>query len=378
EGRFLHQALFRYLVIQTHHWQLGVQQGRTTGLRHFKKFYNSNQRWPILPTSRENADAVLRRARDWRGLRVLEGRVGPPENGRDLLPWLTAFAARAREGRVEKMGLVVHFIKEPDTKGSRNPLFRARFATLRSSYRRQAFNLFRILETPSLVTPFIVGIDAANLELATPPEVFAPVFRFLRDRPIALNDTEALDLPAWPLQREIREVVEQRRLGMTYHVGEEFRHLLSGLRAIDEVLELLAPRSGDRIGHGIALGLDPEVWLSHIGRQALVPKQEWLDTLVWVHQLLGAGHDALGRLKVEETIEQLGRELFLFNPNESGRTVTPLLFRNVRLLRQLDPEMLEIDESGDILFRPLAGDDSATWRWNCVLRRMLHEVKLEV
>ena len=377
-GQFLHQTLFRYLVCQTHHWQLAVQQGRTTGLRHFKTYYDSNQRWPVLATDQERADSVLRRARDWRGLRVLEGRVAPPKQSRDLLPWLTSFAERGREGRVEKLGLIVHFIKVPEGAQSRNADFRPRFAKHRNTYRHQAFSLFRILERPSLVTPFIVGIDAANLELATPPEVFAPVFRFLRDRPIALLKADDLDLAAWQVNSGIRNIVESRRLGMTYHVGEEFRHLLSGLRAIDEVLEFLLPRSGDRIGHGTALGLEPQVWLDHIGRQALVPKQEWLDTLVWVHQLLGPGNDALGRLKVEEKIEHLGRELYLGQNEDSSRSITPLLLRDVWLLRQLDPEMFELDAHGEILFRPLAGDDSATWRWNGTMQRMLRAVRQRV
>lgn len=385
EGRFLHHALFRYLVCQTHHWQLGVQQGRTTGLRHFKQYYDSNQRWPLQATSREEAKAVLRRARDWRGLRVLEGRVPPPRHSRDLLPWLTEFASNTREGRVEKMGLVVHFIKVAGRRNHGNIFSRARYAEQRAVYRRQAFDLFRILETPSAVTPFIVGIDAANLELVTPPEVFAPVFRFLRDRPIALREAEMFSPDEWSLYPKICKLVERRRLGMTYHVGEEFRHLLSGLRAIDEVLEFLAPRSGDRIGHGIALGLNPRVWLDHVGRQALVSKQEWLDTLVWVHQLLGAGDDTLGRLRVEEDIEHLGRQLYLgrnqasnSGKGDSSRSITPLLFRDVWLLRQLDPEMFELDQDGNIRFREVAGDDSATWRWNCTMRRMLRDVEQRV
>jgi hypothetical protein len=56
---------------------------------------------------------------------------------------------------------------------------------------------------------------------------------------------------------------------MTYHVGEAFRHLLSGLRAIDEVLRFLNPQPGDSISHGIVLGLDPAVWLQQIGSQIL-------------------------------------------------------------------------------------------------------------
>ena len=118
----LNSSFFRYLICRTHHWQSGIQQGQTTGLQHFRRYYESNQRWMVGASKREEAHWVIKRAGEWRGLRVLEGRVSPPKSQRDLLPWLEAFA-RQRSGqvgrdvfqgseRLKKFGFVIHFIKE--------------------------------------------------------------------------------------------------------------------------------------------------------------------------------------------------------------------------------------------------------------------------
>src|SRR5207253_1199797 len=49
-------------------------------------------------------------------------------------------------------------------------------------------------------------------------------------------------------------------LGLTVHVGEDFQWLTSGLRAVAEPIHWGLLRRGDRIGHGIALTLDPDEW----------------------------------------------------------------------------------------------------------------------
>ncbi|MEM8962162.1 MAG: hypothetical protein AAGD38_11835 [Acidobacteriota bacterium] len=393
--RFLHGAMFRYVVCRTHHWQLGVQQGRSTGLRHFKRYYDSNQRWQIRGSQREQASAVIRRASEWRGLRMLEGRIAPPSRPeRDVMPWLEAFAEGVGRERIEKMGLVVHFIKDRERRSASDASFRpARYEGLRRRYRREAFRLFLQLEKPRLYTPFVVGIDAANLENTTPPEVFAPIFRFLRERPIELRGAELGDLDNRVQLRDLQRLVDKRRLGMTYHVGEEFRHLLSGLRAIDEVIEFLVPQPGDRLGHAIALGLEPRVWLENTGFQALLPKQEWLDTLVWVHHLLGPGDDLLGLLEIENRIERLAHEIYgcretlplrQVNQPHLPHQLTPVRLYDAWRLRQLDPDLVESaepssnHEHGEIRFRPLSGDDAATWRWNVIHKKIMSQLKEKV
>ncbi|MBK8663634.1 MAG: hypothetical protein IPN18_18290 [Ignavibacteriales bacterium] len=106
---------------------------------------------------------------------------------------------------------------------------------------------------------YISGIDAASNELVTPPEVFGPAYRYLRKN--GINH-------------------------FTYHVGEDFVHLLSGLRSIFEAVEFLDLRQGDRIGHGTASAIDAALWSRMVGDELYIKKGEWLDNLIFLHYFI--------------------------------------------------------------------------------------------
>ncbi len=412
---FLHRALFRYLVCRTHHWQLATQQGKTTGLRHFKTYFDSPQRRPKDITELQKAEVVFDRLSQWRGLRVLEGRVGPPKTSHEIVPWILAYA-RPEDRRIQKFGLVAHFKKEPEDHEDRvfsstlpSPALRLRWGKRRRRVRDEGIRLYRLLRRPSPVTPFVVGIDACNLELSTPPEVFAPVFRFLREYPISLIGDPRSFSPYAKLDGSIRQLVAKRRLGMTYHVGEDFRHLLSGLRAICETVEFLAPNPGDRLGHGTALALSPEKWLENNGFQAVVPKLEWLDTLVWVHHFLGPGDDLVGELAIEDLIQRLSWEIYspavakIYDPlgfkrNRVWRGIerrapqgprrrglldwdwSPLTLWDAWNLRQLDPYSLEIPRllEGELKLRSSWIYTEEERRWQSIQERIMRAVRRDI
>ncbi len=357
---FVQEVFFRYLVYHTHFWQMAVQNGKTTGLRQFSKFYGARQR-EVRLSEVEQRGLVLERLGDSKGLRVLEARLSPPDEkgAADLTPWILAAGQAHRRGELDKFGLVLHF-KKDQHRGSQLRESRVGFPVLRHGRRRgilreQAFALFRLLSAPHPVVPFIVGIDAASHELTTPPEVFAPAFRFLREYPIEIH-RQALASARPDTSSVITELVKGRRLGMTYHVGEDFRHLLSGLRAIHEVLNFLNPRPGDRLGHATALALDPEVWAAHIGFQAVLPRLEWLDSLVWLHHFMGPGHELVARLGIEDEIQRFSRQIYEpmdFKELESGQARrrprreipkperSPQTLHDSWRLRQLDPRSVD-------------------------------------
>ena len=52
-----------------------------------------------------------------------------------------------------------------------------------------------------------------------------------------------------------------RELRTTIHSGEDFVHLVGGLRRVSEAVHYLDLHDGDRIGHGVALGVDVESWV---------------------------------------------------------------------------------------------------------------------
>lgn len=177
-----------------------------------------------------------------------------------------------------RFGIIYHFIKQndPDNFSGYSCMLSEDsynfncmdYGTMRTVYLGfcEAFRLL-IQEYP-LLSKYIVGIDAASLENSSEPWVFAPVFRAFRPNNY---------IP--PVSTETRERIGN--IGFTYHVGEDFRHIASGLRHIDEVITHFNYCSGDRFGHAIALGVDIDKLVEQ--RQVVVlPIMEHMENLLWI------------------------------------------------------------------------------------------------
>ena len=149
------------------------------------------------------------------------------------------------------LGLVVHFIKSKDD--LKEP---CRHAKLRDKSFEQARCLVatkhRLAYSYPELAAAIVGKDAASNELEAPPEVFARTFRYLNSNGITCT---------------------------TYHAGEDFEHILGGMRAVHEAMLFLDMGSGDRIGHATALGLEPDAFPQEPMHCA---QGKWLDDLIWL------------------------------------------------------------------------------------------------
>lgn len=130
--------------------------------------------------------------------------------------------------------------------------------------------LNQLLEENPVLTDYVVGIDAAAIENQTEPWVYAPVFRNARTHKKLI-----------PYSAEKGTTIQN--IGFTYHVGEDFRHIVSRLRHIDEVLNYYDYHSGDRLGHAIALGVDIENLVSQNSTVA-IPIMEYLENLLWMWQ----------------------------------------------------------------------------------------------
>lgn len=374
---FINQVFTRYLIYHTHYWKQATQGGETAGLRRFQSFYDAPERSLAKEESGEREGLTMDRLCRANSLRQLEGRHTPPSRGpAKYIPWLLGFAQQAKRGDLDKFGIVIHFKKagHGDKTSEKGKTLRKkygihdhekrqisirrytlRFGEIRRQTRSDAFKLFRLLSSAHPVVPFIVGIDAASLELTTPPEVFAPAFHFLKAYPIEIRKS-GTTRAYFEKHDAVTRLVNNRLLGMTYHVGEDFRHLLSGLRAIHEVVEYLHPQPGDRLGHAIALGLDPGDWGKQMGYHAVVPKQEWLDTLVWVHNFLGAGNRLIDELGIEDRIQYYSKKIYgktqFVDERDIDLYCKPITLYDSWRLRQLDPYSVENSYPYDIE-RPL-------------------------
>lgn len=118
----------------------------------------------------------------------------------------------------------------------------------------------------------VMGIDACSFEIGCRPETFATEFRYLRH-----NSRKRAEFTWYRKPRE-----DYADLKITYHVGEDFLDIIDGLRAIDETLLFLELQKGDRLGHAIALGLDAYDYYNFKHKDFYLPKQDYLDNLVWM------------------------------------------------------------------------------------------------
>lgn len=200
---------------------------------------------------------------------------------------------------------VVHFVKEvdrPDRKKTAPDWCQARNRKVRRRVRRQALALARAMEQYNYLCGRIRGIDACNFEIGCRPEVFATEFRFLRDF-----------VPSYTGKDILQKGVLVPHLSVTYHAGEDFLDLADGMRAIEEAILFLDMRRGERLGHAVALGIDPQAYYRKKAWHLVMPKQGRLDDLVWLlskSQRLGVSVDPVLLQKLGEEAFQLLGEIY--------------------------------------------------------------------
>jgi len=257
-----------YLLILGLSHRLLVQQVHQKGFEQFQKH--------TLNGLRENSERKYRKrylqmhGNDARNLRFLEGRFSPKDKEGKMVD----FIANINKGWIEMkkevalldpggsppfldpdLRLVAHFIKEAD----RKPDSQIRHKKLRYDIWKKSRVLADLLTRHPRYRQNVVAGDAAASEFDAPPEVFAPAFRHLR-------------------RKDIRH--------FTYHAGEDFYHVLCGLRAIYEAIVFCGLKSGDRIGHATATGISVSRWHAEVGDSIPMPKGEYLDSLLFAYHLI--------------------------------------------------------------------------------------------
>lgn len=168
----------------------------------------------------------------------------------------------------------IHFIKKVENKNkSKNyellNMITPRNFKVREDILKQAITLNDVRKSTEPIVGKVYGIDAANVEIGCRPEVFGQIFRYLKNyKPINLETELGLNF--------------YREIGKTYHVGEDFLDIVDGLRAIDESILFLNLSHGDRLGHALALGIDPVEYYETKEGVVLLPKQILLDNIAWL------------------------------------------------------------------------------------------------
>lgn len=203
---------------------------------------------------------------------------------------------------------VLHFTRETD-RAELSSSIRYGFECRHYKFRKQlekkgyAIQLFRE-RWPSLACR-IRGIDVCSLEIGCRPENFACVFRMLGAHSFGSDEF----VMPHPLPR----------LRKTYHVGEDFLDLADGLRAISEAVIFLGMDCGDRLGHALALCMDPWEWYQGKNRQISLPMQDYLDNVAWLHYMIR--HRPFSGMEqtlsfLESQFEYYFRRIYLNNIND--------------------------------------------------------------
>lgn len=109
--------------------------------------------------------------------------------------------------------------------------------------------------------PRVRGFDTCSGEIGCRPEVFGQFYRRLQ----AYNREAGLE-----------------QAHFTYHVGEDFLDIFSGLRAVDEAVSFCRLPEHSRIGHGMVLGIDARHYYHLKKNSSVLDKQEILDNTAWI------------------------------------------------------------------------------------------------
>lgn len=270
EFRALGNLFYAYLVMKNRIRAELVQVNNKTGFDNFLK-YQDRKEYFIDKTRYEKNYSYIALADTWHYqkdiLSGLEARISPKETAEDnrtAVKNIIKALEKVEEGKNNTF-IVFHFVKEPDrelTSGKQQ----CRHHRKRIEVRKKAIAIEQFRRNYPNEAAVVYGIDACSPEIGCRPEVFAQAFTYLRGMQADANMHNK----------------EVPRLGISYHVGEDFLDIVDGLRAIDEAIHFLQMDSGDRLGHALALGVSPIEWYEFKGNRVLMTKQDHLDNIVWI------------------------------------------------------------------------------------------------
>jgi hypothetical protein len=353
-------VFWQVVRIRCQYYRAVVQRPLTGGLQWFMRFYDRLGRFRN-PVDSIRPECSYRIAGKGQPIRALELRETLGNTsiaiGEELLSflrsWKNVLEKMSSSAFEPEIGVIFHFVKsrakelgwskgvppafwsgtfaEPGSE-SGVAVAHGRYVEYFANQCRKCLALAELIkDVPSLLW-VIRGLDVATDELGVPTWVLVPLFRHLIDESarVSMHD-EGLT----PLR-------------VTAHVGEDFRHLLEGMRRIYEHIHYVMGAAPGRLGHAIALGVEPRAWSESVG-SVLMPAEERLWDLVWEWRLY-----TKYRIKPEYVAEApRGRVAILQN---QIRQLSDYIFVNVQHVHTIE----ELAEAHDVLHRFLVPPFSRT------------------
>lgn len=265
---------YQYLIIRTYFRGEMIQINRKNGFTNFAKYQDRKELFITGETAyqHELVRLALNEPLRKQNIQKLEARICPKKKASDLYKNLRIgdqiVSELENKEAKDKLVYVLHFPKIKDQKFCEGV---PRNYNARKKAEKQMRSVVAFLEKGTSMNKYIRGIDTCASELDCRPEVYAQIYRYMADVVFETNLENKM---------EHREV--NKKLRMTYHVGEDFFDIVDGLRAIDEVLLFCGLKRNSRLGHALALGIDPYKYYEYKKYKLVLSKQVLMDDLAWI------------------------------------------------------------------------------------------------
>lgn len=400
---YFSKLFWQYIRVKNEVFQLKVQGNAIKGLDNFKEYYNRSK--DLSYEGKDSLGLILHTQLNNYNLKKIELRLGFPSDKnnnedrirKNLIENLKIFFDVYKElakdlndqqREIPAIGLIYHFLKRSDPTGiekcwleNEDDSFDLYFKSVQETYKAQLNVLNKLREKVDGLADYIVGIDAASGENDTEPWVFAPLYEIARN-----SDSHKPVYKAKPHKRI-------RNLGFTFHAGEDFRHILTGLRRIDEVIRQFKFHAGDRIGHAIALGINVKRW-AFDNKVVILPRIEYLENLLWIWGLHKDGNvlENLDNAYLEQKILSQAEKIYI---NMTGITVFNLwkAYQSKFKIFNKDDKYNYItikdnpNIQNELFCKNISNDYTITWteeklahaqHCKCYLKGMLKPIQVEV
>jgi Adenosine deaminase len=278
---------YAYLLLRTRFRSVLIQ---VNGQRGFKNFDDFQRRKEIFLNGYKKYEYELIRLAvnatlDNQKIISLEARICPKKTGADnrkeiqRIDGYTATKVQTQDIRCgqwppehtypNELFYVFHFPKAAEGVVQSQDFPSVRGRDIRNGVYKKTKAIIDFMLSGSSTRNRVRGIDTCANEIDCRPEVFAESFRRLTD----LHNNYEYASPTSEAPR---------KLHATYHVGEDFLDIVDGLRAIDEVILFCGLGKGSRLGHALALGVNPQQYYSLKNNNLILKRQDLLDNICWL------------------------------------------------------------------------------------------------
>lgn len=223
-----------YLLIAGTFRRLFVVQNHQVGLEQFNHVLHTPFKGPNGEKDDDIArQLLLQQVNDKSSFQIkkIEFRIGASQ-----IPKITTYKKGFGDNGSSQIGFICSLIKNPDSKKLKKDLVKS----------------YDMIEKSA---DDIVGIDVTGKDYCAPPSAFKDAFD------------------------KIRKMKKQSPWRFTYHAGEDFYHILTGMRMIYEAVTLLELQPKDRLGHASAAGVDPRNWARCIHGVVPIKQAEYREDL---------------------------------------------------------------------------------------------------